>query len=370
MKVLKVSCEGLGNGGVQNVIMNICRNIPDAKFDIILFTSERRHYDNEFEMLGGKIFRINKYEGSSRFIKKIDSYYKFIRIFTNTYKIVKKNGPYDVIHCHNELESGICNLAAYFAGIKIRIAHAHTADDKYLKSNVIKYILKKGLQSLMNLTSNIKISCTKKALVNLFGKRYYEDDNSFIIPNPIDTKWFKKTNDKSIREKGINIIHIGRYCQNKNQMLLVNILPLIANSYPNIRLQLIGSGDEHKEQLQNKAESLGVTSRVEFLPADSNVKEVLENASIFVFPSITEGFGIAALEAQAMEVPCLVSDTVPKEVDCGLCEFLPLSESREVWAQEVVNILRNNYRMKLNWDKLHSLDIECYTQKIKSIYGG
>ena len=39
---------------------------------------------------------------------------------------------------------------------------------------------------------------------------------------------------------------------------------------------------------------------------------------IFVMPSITEGFGIAALEAQAAGLPCLVSTGVPDEVDMGL----------------------------------------------------
>lgn len=40
-KILAVSCEGLGNGGVQNIIMNIARNLHDSYiFDIVLFTSE------------------------------------------------------------------------------------------------------------------------------------------------------------------------------------------------------------------------------------------------------------------------------------------------------------------------------------------
>jgi len=90
MKVLQVSCEGLGNGGVQAVIMGICRHMPDVHYDIILFTSERRYYDDEFEMLGGKIFRIPNYEGLSKFRKKLDYYIRFFRIFMGTYEIIKK----------------------------------------------------------------------------------------------------------------------------------------------------------------------------------------------------------------------------------------------------------------------------------------
>ena len=89
-------------------------------------------------------------------------------------------------------------------------------------------------------------------------------------------------------------------------------------------------GEEYKKQLKSKAISLGVQSKVEFLPSDSDIKEVLEEASLFYFPSINEGFGIVLLEAQAMEVPCLVSSSVPKDVNCGLCKFLSLSEKRNM----------------------------------------
>ena len=54
-KVLMVSCEGLGNGGVQSVMMSIVRNLKNKyDFDMLLFTDERRYYDDEFEKIAGK----------------------------------------------------------------------------------------------------------------------------------------------------------------------------------------------------------------------------------------------------------------------------------------------------------------------------
>ena len=70
MKILQISCGGLGNGGVQAVIMDICRNMPETQFDILLFTNESRYYDDEFKKLGGKIFRIPNYEGNNKYKKK------------------------------------------------------------------------------------------------------------------------------------------------------------------------------------------------------------------------------------------------------------------------------------------------------------
>ncbi|WP_043934573.1 glycosyltransferase [Bacillus sp. EB01] len=365
MKVLHVSCEGLGNGGVQSVIMNTCRTFT-GKSDIILFTKEKRYYDEEFQSLGGKIYRLPNYEGRNNLRKKLDYYIRFIRILKGTYKILKEHGPYDAIHCHNELESGICNLAAYFAGVKVRISHAHTSNLGISKNNPIAYYYKKFLQKLTNRVSNIKIGCSLEASVSTFGT----DVKTLLIPNPIDTSFFKRkveinpyNNDQDQR-----IVHIGKFTKNKNQLFLIEILPIILGEYSNVKLQLVGYGDEYRELVESKVLSLGLEKHVEFLPSDSNIKEILQNSSLFMFPSLHEGFGISLLEAQSMELPCLVSESVPKLVDCGLCIYLPLNKM--VWAGKVSDILAGKHNLKLDVTKLHSFDIKEYSNKISTLYRG
>ena len=74
-----VSCEGLGNGGVQAIMMGIVRNLyTECHFDMLLFTSEKRYYDDEFLKYGGKIFRVPKYEGGVIFtpIERLIKYLK------------------------------------------------------------------------------------------------------------------------------------------------------------------------------------------------------------------------------------------------------------------------------------------------------
>lgn len=368
MRILQVSCEGLGKGGVQNIIMNICRNLPHIQFDIVLFTSERRYYDDEFEKLGGTIYRIPKYEGSRKLRRKLDYYIRFFRIFLGTYRILKRN-TYDAIHCHNDLESGICNLAAYMAGVKIRISHAHTASNKFSRKNLFAFFYKKALQLLMNCMTNVKIACSEEAFMKLFGSKYLSKSGSFIIPNAIDLKKFIRIK-KCNWDDNIKIVHVGRYCDNKNQIMLIELLPYILEEFPNILLQLMGFDEEYKDKLRKKAIKLGVESKVQFLSSESNIVDVLSDANLFIFPSKTEGFGIALLEAQAMEVPCIVSDTVPKIVDCGLCKFLSLKKSKELWANEAINILKNRHNLTLDRDKLDSYDIKNYIEKINMIYKG
>lgn len=370
MKILHVSCDGLGNGGVQSVIMNICRNSSGVQSDILLFTSERRHYDDEFERLGGNIYRIPNYEGKNRYKRKLDYYFRFLRIFFGTYKVLKENGPYNAIHCHNDLESGICNLAAFIAGVKIRVSHAHTSHNKFNKSNLPAFIYKKVLQKVMNLTTNRKIGCTQEAFISIFGERNLEKPNAYIIPNSIDLKKFKKSKRNKRNITNINIVHVGRYDENKNQLFIIDIMPYILLKIPNVKLKLVGFGDDYKIKLLDRVEKLNLKSHVEFLPPDSNVKEILEDASLFIFPSKHEGFGIVLIEAQAMRVPCLVSDSVPKIIDCGLCDFLSLSDSFRTWGDHAVNIINKNHYLNLNNMELDKFDVNKYTWFINSLYGG
>lgn len=372
MKVLQVSCEGLGNGGVQNVIMNICREITEIKFDILLFTSEKRYYDNEFERLGGNIYRIPNYEGKNRIRKKIDYYIRFLRIFKGTYKILRNNGPYDAIHCHNELESGICNFAAFFAGIKIRISHAHTVGNKFSKRNFFGYSYKKLLQIVMNKFSNIKIGCTTRAIKSLYGEKYCGKTNTFIIPNSIDLRKFNqyKENKISVKSSEVSIVNVGRYEENKNQLFLVRAFSYVLAMYPNSKLRLMGYGEEYRAKIEKEIERLNITNNIEFIPHDSDIIKLLSDASIFILPSISEGYGIVLLEAQAMNVPCLVSDTVPKEVDCGLCKFISLTLGEERWAEEAVKVINQEPVFNLNIDKLNSLDNNNYIKVIRNLYKG
>ncbi|MEI3598483.1 MULTISPECIES: glycosyltransferase [unclassified Oceanobacillus] len=366
-KILQVSVGGLGNGGTQNIIMGIVRNLSsDFEFDILLFTNDIRYYDDEF-LKYGEIFRIPTSDKKNKIMRKILQIIKPFRILIGTYKILKRSGDYHAIHCHNELESGICTLAAYFAGVKIRISHSHTNRDHFIRNNYIKYIYNKTLQLLTNKTSNIKIGCTEESFNSIFGNEYLSKKTSKVIYNSIDLEKFKKNNCGNNLKK-INIVNVGSFSENKNQMFLIEMLPLMIKKIPNIKLKLVGFKDDYKQLLQKRVNSLGLNSEVDFLPPDSDIPSILEDADLFIFPSLREGFGIALLEAQAMEVPCLVSDSVPKVVDVGLSEFLPLSKGKEVWAEKAVNIIEGNHKLKLNKKKLNKFSLRGYLNQIKEIY--
>ena len=121
-KVLHVSCGGLGYGGVSSVILSIVESLHDTfEFGCVVFNS-RGGREKIFEKYGN-IYRINAYSVNGK--RKISEIiFRPFRLYSGIKRICRDN-HYDVIHCHNNTEEGICLLAAKHAGIPIRIAHSH-----------------------------------------------------------------------------------------------------------------------------------------------------------------------------------------------------------------------------------------------------
>ena len=112
-KILMVSCYGLGRGGVQAVMMDIIRNTKKTcNYDMLLFTNEVMYYEDEFLQIGGGIFRVPFYSGKNQIRRRLDYYIRGISLYKKIKKIIEEHGPYDAIHCNNQMEAGLCLKAA------------------------------------------------------------------------------------------------------------------------------------------------------------------------------------------------------------------------------------------------------------------
>jgi glycosyltransferase involved in cell wall biosynthesis len=83
----------------------------------------------------------------------------------------------------------------------------------------------------------------------------------------------------------------------------------------------------------------GLEDRVLFLGVRPDIAELMRGAfDVFLFPSLHEGLGIVLVEAQAAGLPCVLTSTLPDEVEIvpGLMTRLALDEAPSVWAHEVL----------------------------------
>ncbi len=74
----------------------------------------------------------------------------------------------------------------------------------------------------------------------------------------------------------------------------------------------------------------------------SDIQDIYQALDLFVLPSLYEGLGMVAIEAQASGLPCICSERVPNEVALSnRCSFVPLSTGIEGWSNAILAARRD-----------------------------
>lgn len=344
IRVLHIAFNDLGNGGIQNQIMAIARNTEhQVKNDIIVWSSKPAYYDEEFQQYGS-IIRIPHYEGKSYLKRKLDFFTRYFRIKKEVINAIQENGHYDVVHSHKLFESAACLSAAHKAGVPTRIAHAHLSATKGYKMTPVRFVIKiynAIYRRIIRKHATHMIGCSRNAADYVFGKNHGEIVHIGIDLSKFDASKYKKNQNAKKR-----ILHVGHFSVHKNQLFLIDVLNELINFRKDIEIVLVGKDSAYKRDVEEKLAENGLSDYVVFKPHDSNVPQEMNDADLFVFPSNYEGFGIVLVEAQSMGLRCIASTEVPKETDCGLVTYLPLSNGAHKWAKCIDNILQEDWDRK------------------------
>lgn len=319
-------------GGIETFIMNIYRNINRDEVQFDFAAIGEGIYDEEIRKLGGKIYYLPK---------RSDGIIKYRKIWDD---FLKKN-KYETIHMHVSSLSNIEPLKiAYKNKIPNRYIHSHNI----YQQGVIHNILNKLNRLVIKKYATRFFACSEEA-----AKYCFKNINTQIIKNGINAKEYIFNNDFrneyrkifGISNNTTAYINIGRLTYQKNHEFLLKIFKEILKKDSDSKLFLIGEG-ELEDSLKEEVENLQIEDNVEFLGVRSDINKMLQAMDAFIFPSLYEGLGIVAIEAQATGMNTFVSDKVPKEVVVtNLVTYLNLRQSPEEWANKIISKLsEENYR--------------------------
>lgn len=168
-----------------------------------------------------------------------------------------------------------------------------------------------------------------------------------VIPNFIDLKRFsKKPKDhfrKAITPNGEKlIVHTSNFRKVKRVQDVVEVFDLVRKEIP-AKLLMIGDGpDRHK--IEELCREKGMDDEVRFLGKQEMVEEILSISDLFVMPSETESFGLAALEAMACQVPVISSDSggMPELNINGVTGFMSKVGDVQDMAKNALYILKDD----------------------------
>lgn len=326
-KVLHV-VGNMNKGGIQSFLMEILRNMESTQFQLFFLCDEKESnaHEGEIQELGGEILRIPSLTDSGPF--------KYVR---NMQKIIQENGI-QAVHAHTYLASVFPLIAAWLEKVPVRIAHSHSTRDES-NASFSRKIYVRFSKLLLNRLTTLRISCGQSAGESLFG------ESSFILVKngvPIDQFAFDSEKRKEIRhELGIGeeltvLLHVGRFIEVKNHEFLLKVFERYLTVDPKAKLVLVGDGPL-LSTVQQIASGLGIESSVLFLGVRNDVRFIYSISDLLLLPSVSEGFPLTLLEAQANGVPSLVSTGVPREVSLhnDLIQFKPLSDSLDSWVLSI-----------------------------------
>ena len=215
-------------------------------------------------------------------------------------------------------------------GIKV-IVHAHSARDPMLPLHyrIVNYFNR----LLVNRIVKIKFACSDLASNWIFGKK----GSGILVKNGIDLKKYEFSHD--IREKyrkrlGFNpedivLVSVGRMSYPKNQKLLIDMMSDLPNDY---KLLLVGDGPDYDSLMKLS----GGRDNIIFLGNREDTEGILMASDVFLMPSFYEGFPIAAIEAQATGILCLLSDRITRQARIiEQVKYLSI-DNRKEWLEAII----------------------------------
>lgn len=179
-------------------------------------------------------------------------------------------------------------------------------------------------------------------------------EHTYFIHNGIDiSRWESTANGDVIRDEfgagpdTILIAAIGRLVYYKGQMELLQAMLRVYQAHPNVRLLIVGEGDDipgsFTQRLKAFVASSGLQKIVKFTGHRRDVQEILAACDIFAFPSFEEPFGMVYLEAMLMKKPVVALDNggAREIVEHGKSGLLSAPQDIDQLAANILTLLRD-----------------------------
>lgn len=362
IRVLEIS-HGLAPGGIESFLINVFENINKDKIEInfAVACKGKQFYEDRVISQGANVYHTSDLNG----IKNITSH------FFKLIKILRKEGPFDVIHTNIDFFNGVNLLAAFIVGIPIRISHSHNTNSAHAKTvgaTLPIRMYRKLMRSIINTLSTKRLGCSKEANLYMYGNKVKD---TIVINNGVDFSKFKnneEVEDLDINKNKINFITVGRMCEQKNSLFIVRVIKELAQINDNFNLYWIGNGPQ-EEEVKKLIKEYKLEDIIILLGSRKDVPNIMPKMDFMIFPSKWEGLPVTLVEAQVANLPCFVSDKITDEADLGLCTVISLDKTEKEWAEIISSSIKGStYNKKALENRINNFNIKNVVKNIEEIY--
>ena len=224
------------------------------------------------------------------------------------------------------------------------------------------------MRTIINTLSTKRLGCSKATNLYMYGDKVKD---TVVINNGIDFSKFKSNDeikDLSINKNKINFITVGRMCEQKNSLFIVEVMNELIKLDSKFHLYWVGNGPK-REEIKSLINKYKLEDNITLLGSRKDVPKILTKMNFMLFPSKWEGLPITLVESQVAKLPCFISDKITKEADLGLCTVISLEKDEKQWAKIINNHIKNNTFNKNPIEvKMNSFNIKNVVKDIEEIY--
>lgn len=276
------------------------------------------------------------------------------------YKLIKKVKP-DVVHTAAAEANFHGIIAAKLAGVKYIIGEEIGIPNHSPIAQKVFSLVYRLADQVICVSQSVKKHLVKTGEI--------PQKKGVVIYNPVSVpKKYALT-----KTAKFNLVYVGRLEKVKNVESLIHAFSKIKKDH--LQLTIVGDGRE-RVALENLVNQLGSKDSIVFEGFQSEPGKFLSLADLYVLPSYSEGFGIAAVEAMFLKVPVLATSVggVPEFINHGENGWLFDPNSVEDLVEKLTHILSLiNYERQLIGEKgFHDVSnrftVEKYIENLESLY--
>lgn len=317
MKILVLSWEYPPKvvGGLARAVADLSEALAAKGHDVRVITSDYPGSVSEEVREGVKVYRVKaEHPQPLNFLDSV--LYLNFHLIERAIQLLKEGWEWDLIHAHDWLVGHSAKVLKQSLGSPM-IATIHATEwgrNAGLHNDLQRHI--SDVEWWLTYEAYAVICCSYYMCSELQRIFQVPQDKLFVIPNGVKAeKFVEHAPDLDNFRKGHAhpdekiVFYVGRLVHEKGVQVLLDAVPKILHRVPKTKFIIAGKGPSEKE-LHHRAVEMGIAERIHFTGFidDLSRNSLYKVASVAVFPSLYEPFGIVALEAMAAGTPVVVSD--------------------------------------------------------------
>ena len=266
-----------------------------------------------------------------------------LALATKMVEVARQHGL-DLLHVHYAVPNAVAAILArqILAPQPIAVITTLHGTDITLVGNDPSY----AETTRFGILQSDRVTAVSEALRRATLDTFQIDKAIDVVPNFIDPQRFldacERGHGQRFGQAGERIlVHVSNFRPVKRAADVVSIFERVAREVPS-RLLLVGDGPD-LPRVERQARDLGLRDRVDVIGTVATIEDVLAQADLFLLPSETESFGLAALEALSCEVPVIASRIggLPEVIRDGENGFLRPVGDVDAMAEAALTLLRD-----------------------------